>query len=347
MQEEKNNTKEITIYDIAEILKISPSTVSRALNDHHSISKSTKKKVLETAQKLGYRFNRFAKNLREQKSYVIGVVIPRLDSYFMSTVISGMENHAKLSGYNIIITQSNENIEKELKCVEMLYNSRVDGIIISFSAYTKNLDHLDFILKKKIPLVIFDRYIEYPGITSIVIDNYKAAFDIVSHMINEGCKNIVHITDNINCSVYQERLNGYKEALNKYGLDYNEKFLFEKNLYNSNFKKLSNDILNLRPFPDGIFASNDYAAVNILLELKKRNIKIPDEIAIAGFNDDPIASVVEPNLTTIKYPGMLMGEVAVKTLIEIINGQNMPVINKLILSHELIVRKSTIKNLSI
>lgn len=339
-----DNKKEVTIYDIAEILKMSPSTVSRALNDHPSIAKNTKKKVLETAEKLGYRFNKFARNLRQQKTYVIGVVIPRLDSYFMSTVIAGMENSAKNYGYNIIITQSNENVEKEKVCIEMLYNSRVDGILISFSANTKDLNHLEFILKKNIPIIVFDRYLDCNEITSVVIDNRKASYDLVNHLIKEGCRNIVHVTENLTCSVYKERFEGYRDALNENKIDFDEKLVFENSLFCSSYESFCDKILSFKPRPDAIFASNDYAAVHILLELKKRNVNIPNEIAIAGFNDDPIASVVEPNLTTVKYSGMQIGEIATRTLIERINGQFRPTVNKIILSHKLIIRKSTIKN---
>jgi len=321
MQQNIEKNKEITIYDIAEILKISPSTVSRALNDHPTVNKATKKKILETAEKLGYRFNRFARTLRKQKSNIIGVIIPRLDSYFMSTVIAGMENYAKEHDYNLIIVQSNESIEKEKVCVDMLLNSRVDGILVSFSSNSLNIDHFDLVFKKGLPLIVFDRYFDIPGLTSIIIDNHKAAFEIVSHLIDQGCKNIVHVTDNINCSVYKERFLGYKDALKENGISFSEKYVFQKSLYNSSYENICENILNISPPPDAIFASNDYAAVNIMLELKKRNIKIPEEIAVAGFNNDLIAIVVEPNLTTVDYPGMLMGEVAMQTLIETINGE--------------------------
>lgn len=344
MTQKKDNNKEVTIYDIAEILKISPSTVSRALNNHPSVGKNTKKKILETAEKLGYRFNKFARNLRQQKTYVIGVIIPRLDSYFMSTVIAGMENCAKEYGYNLIITQSNEDAEKEKVCLEMLYNSRVDGILISFSSITKDLYHLELLLKKNIPIVVFDRYLDHPQITSVIIDNKKASYELVTHLISQGCKNIIHITGNLNCSVYRERFEGYKEALKDYEIDFDDKYIFENSLFNASYADICDKILTLKPSPDAIFASNDYAAVHILLELKKRNIKIPNEIAVAGFNDDPIASVVEPNLTTIKYSGMQIGEIATRTLIEKINDESKHSINKLILSHSLVIRKSTIKN---
>jgi LacI family transcriptional regulator len=334
-------SRELTIYDIADLLKISPSTVSRALNNHPSVSNKTKKKVIETANELGYRFNKFARNLRQQKSYILGVVIPRLDSYFMSSVIAGMESYLYDLGYNLMIVQSDEKLEKELKCLEMLYNSRVDGIMISFSSETKNLNHIKEIFNKKIPLVIFDRYINQSGITCVVIDNKKAAKEIVEHLISIGRKNILHLSGNLNCSVYNDRFNGYKDALIEAGIEYRDDFVMKNVLYEKSSEDIYSYILSLKKFPDAIFAAHDILAVQTISYLKQKGVKIPDDIAIAGFNDDPIATVVEPNLTTIKYPGNLIGQISAKTLLEIINGNTVKIIDKIVLQHELCIRDST------
>ena len=222
--------KEITIYDIAEALNLSPATVSRGLKDHPAIRKDTRKRIFDKAKEMGYQQNHFASNLRRSRSNTIGVIVPRLNSYFMASVISGMEKVANAAGYNLIISQSIESKDKEMTNVKTLYNSRVDGLLVSLAYDTETISHFDLFLNKGIPLIFFDRVFEHPQCTSIIIDNYKAAYEVTQHMIQQGCHRIAHITADIKRNVYSERLRGFKHALIDAMLPYDEQLVFFSNL---------------------------------------------------------------------------------------------------------------------
>jgi len=336
-----NNSREVTIYDIAKVLSISPATVSRGLKDHPGIRKDTKKKILQAAQKMGYQQNTFASNLRRRHSKTIGVIIPRLDSYFMSSVIAGMEKAANSAGYNLIISQSQESAKKEIAGTTTMFNSRVDGLLISLSSETQDISHFDAFFKKQIPLIFFDRVMELPNCTSIVINNEKGGYDATSHLLDQGCRKIVHISGSLNRNVYADRLSGYKRALTAKGIEFDPDLVFTTNLNDQAGADVAQQILRMKRMPDGIFTSNDTSAVACMRELKQAGIKIPKEIAIVGFNDDPIARVIEPNLTTIHYPGEEMGEVAATTLIHRLKNVSSANLNTMVLRHELIVRQSS------
>jgi LacI family transcriptional regulator len=335
--------KDITIYDIAEALNLSPATVSRGLKEHPSIRKDTRKKILDKAKEMGYRQNLFASNLRRNRTNTIGVIVPRLNSYFMSATIAGMEKIANQAGYNLVISQSMESIAKEVANVKTLYNSRVDGLLVSLAYTTDDISHFEDLLDKGVPLIFFDRVFDHPQCTSIVIDNYKAAYEVTHHLISQGCKRIVHITASLKRNVYADRLKGYKHALSDNGIPFDEKLVFVNNLSEQSGVEVSRIILQMDPRPDAIFSTNDICSVSCIRELKQAGVKIPEEIAVAGFNNDPLSKVIEPNLTTINYPGQEMGEVAASTLIRRLDLQHGASLNTIVLRHELLVRESSLR----
>ena len=339
-----NTLKEVTIYDIAEALSVSPATVSRGLKNHPGLRKETKKKIVEMARKMGYQHNKFASNLRRKSTNTIGVIIPRLNSYFMSTVISGMEKIANANGYHLIISQSQESFKQEIDSVSTMFNSRIDGMMVSLAYDTKNTDHFENLIKKKIPLIFFDRVIEHPDCTSIVIDNKKAGYDATSHLLDIGCKRIVHIDGNVNRNVYADRLAGYKQALEERGIKFDPSLVVNNSLTDQTSSEAAQLILNMKKLPDGIFTANDTSAVACIRELKRAGINVPEDIAVVGFNNDPIAQVIEPNLTTINYPGQEMGEIAATTLINKLKKLSTGNLNLIVLRHNLIIRKSTQRN---
>ncbi len=335
--------KEVTIYDIADALNISASTVSRGLRNHPSIRKDTKKRILNVARKMGYQHNTFASNLRKRRTNTIGVVLPRFDSYFMSTVIAGMEKVANQTGYNLIISQSQESVKKETASILTMFNSRVDGLMVSFAYDTENLDHLDIFFKKGIPVIFFDRVYEHPDCTSIVIDNYKAGYDATTHLIKQGCKRILHLGGNLKRNVYADRYRGYKQALEDNGIPFNENLIIINKLNEQAGIDAVEQIHSINRRPDGIFTANDTSAVAIICRLKQENIRIPEDIAVVGFNNDPVSRVIDPNLTTIHYPGKEMGEIAASTLINKLNTSNAVSLNTVVLHHKLIIRQSSTK----
>lgn len=341
MQAIEMNNKEITIYDIARALDLSPATISRGLKDHPGLRKDTRRRIQEAAREMGYRHNAFASNLRRRKTNTIGVVIPRLNSYFMSSVISGIEKVANASGYNLIISQSEESYKKEGAGITTMFNSRVDGLLVSLAYNTENLDHFDALFRKQIPVVFFDRVTEHPSCTSIVIDNMKAGYDATMHLIERGCRRIVHVAGNLNRNVYADRLAGYERALEENGIPHRPELVLVNNLTEHDGIAAARQMISMEPMPDGFFAANDTTAVAIISELKQSGLNVPEQIAVVGFNNDPIANVIDPSLTTIHYPGDEMGEVAAKTLMDKLNGLPSADLNTIILKHKLIVRGST------
>ncbi len=337
------NNKEITIYDIAEALHVSPATVSRGLNDHPGIRKDTKKKISDMARSMGYRHNKFASNLRSKSTKTIGVIVPRLNSSFMSTVIAGMEKVANLHDYHLIISQSQESFKQEIDSVSTMFNSRIDGMMVSLAYDTKGTNHFEEVIKKQIPVIFFDRVIEHPDCTSIVIDNKRAGYDATMHLIEQGCKRIVHVDGNLNRNVYADRFEGYKQALKEGGIAFDPALVFSNKLTDQTSSEVAEAILNMKKLPDGIFTANDTSAVACIQVLKKAGIKIPSDIAVVGFNNDPISRVIEPNLSTIDYPGQEMGEIAATTLINKLKKLPTGNLNSILLRHNLIVRESSLR----
>lgn len=335
--------KEITIYDIARALEISPATVSRGLKDHPGIRKDTKKRIIEAARTMGYQHNTFASNLRVKKTHTIGVVIPQLNSHFQSAVISGMEKVANKRGYMLIISQSQDDVTKESTVINTMFNSRVDGLLVSLAYDTENIEHFDSVLKKDIPVIFFDRVAEHAKCTSIVIDNNKAGYDATLHLLDQGCRRIVFIGGNLKRNVYADRLKGYRQALAEQEIAFNPELVIINNLSEQAAREAAQKILTMNPLPDGIFASNDTSAVACISELKQAGIKVPEQIAVVGFNNDPISRVIEPSLTTIHYPGHEMGEIAATTLINAMSNVSSANLNTLVLRHHLIVRQSSLQ----
>lgn len=336
--------KEVTIYDIAKILHISPATVSRALNDHPAINSKTKLSIAAKAAELGYRSNTFASNLRRKSTSTLGVIVPRLDSSFMSAVLAGMESVANRAGYNLLISQSLESESKERANARTMYNSRVDGLLVSLAYDTDGFDHFENFVKKNVPILFFDRIFDHDACAAIVIDNEQAGYDVTSHLIMQGCNRIMHVTGNLKRNVYSERYRGYRSALEAHGVLFDESLVTETDLSREAGKDAIAKLADMPIRPDGIFIANDVCAISCVKELKQRGYRIPEDIAVAGFNNDPVAEVVEPNLTTIYYPGREMGEIAVKTMIDHLNGTvSMDTVNTVIMKSDLIVRDSSLK----
>jgi LacI family transcriptional regulator len=338
----KNNT-EVTIYDVAKALNIAPSTVSRGLKNHPHIRKETKKNIIAMAKEMGYQRNKFASNLRQKHTNTIGVVVPKLDSYFMATVISGIEKITAQNGYGLIISQSQESWKKEISCISTLYNSRVDGLLVSLAFDTKNMDHFKSLLNKNIPVVFFDRVADCAGCMSIIIDNFQAGYEATSHLIDKGCNRIVHIGGNLLRNVYSERFRGYKQALADHKISFDPNLVIISDMSGKAGTDIAKKILNMSPRPDGIFSSNDASAVAAMVELEEAGIRIPEDISVVGFNNEPISKVIRPNLTTVDYPARQIGEIAAGSLINKLKNSESANFSTIILKHELICRQSSLR----
>jgi len=338
------NEREVTIYDIARELNISATTVSRGLQDHPTISKKTKKKIFELAEQLGYRSNHFARSLRNQKTNTLGIIVPRLNSHFMSSVIAGIENAANAHGFSLLIAQSSESTVKEASSAKTMFNSRVDGLLVSLAVDTTELSHFDHFFKKNIPVIFFDRVMPHESSVNILIDNRQAAYNATRHLLEQGCRKIVHITAPIVQNVYRDRLKGYKEALGEHKIKFRDDHVIITNLSQEAGAEAAKAILKMKPFPDGIFAANDSCAVGCMLALKEEGIRIPQDIAFVGFNNDPVTKVIEPHLTTINYSGYEMGQVAARHIVDHVRDVSfVSSTNTIILRSELIVRASSLR----
>jgi LacI family transcriptional regulator len=342
-----SQSREITIYDIARELAISPATVSRGLKDHPAVKKATRKKIQDLARELGYRSNTFASNLRKKHTNTIGVIVPRLSSYFMSNVIAGMEQVVTTEGYNLIITQSSESLDREQTNVITMFNNRVDGLLVSLSHETDNIEHFDPFINRGIPVIFFDRIREHTQCMGIIIDNYKAGYDATKHLLDQGYRRIMHIGGNPISQVYSERVRGYKKALTDYKITIDPKLILTKNMSEKAGVEAAEQILKMKQKPDAVFSANDACAIYCMLTLKDAGLRIPEDIGFVGFNNDPMSKVVEPNLTTVNYPGYAMGEAAATQLINHLNGISaMKSTNIIVLRSELIIRGSSVKKKS-
>jgi len=336
--------KEVTIYDIARQLNVSAATVSRALNTNTSVSAATRKKVSDLAESLGYRHNLFATSLRLQKTHTIGVILHELNSYFITSVLAGIEKIVRAAKYNLIIVHSAESADIEVANASSLFHKRVDGVIASLSFNTKDLSHFQQFQDKNIPVVYFDRVFENSEGAKIIINNFRAGYDATNHLIEQGCKRIAHITSNLTRNVYGERMRGYKQALLDHKIKFDEKLLIVDGLKEEDSTRSANRILAIKPLPDGIFITNDFCAAVVMQVLKDAGIKVPEDIAIVGFNNDIIGKVISPKLTTINYPGFEMGQLAARTLIGHLTGLwDMNITSTMVIKSELIVRESSLK----
>lgn len=339
-----SHKKDITIYDIARELKLSAATVSRSLKNSPVISVKTRQMVQELAHKKGYRPNTVAHNLRKQKTNTIGMIVPRLDSYFISTVLAGIETVLNPAGYHLIISQSFESSQKEIANAMTMFNNRVDALIVSLAADTTEISHFEPFIEKGVPVFFFDRVCRQETCHKFVLDNYKAGYEMTKHLIEQRSRKIVHITGNLTKNVYNDRMNGYRQALEDHGISFNPAFVISNNLSLKAGIDAALQILSMKPLPDAVFSANDLCASSCMVTLKEKGIKIPDDIIIGGFNNDPVSRLVEPHLTTINYPGESMGRILASKLITILQDDLRAdfSINHIIES-ELIIRASTLR----
>jgi LacI family transcriptional regulator len=338
---------QITIKDIAAELGISPSTVSRALKDHPDISNSTKKAVKELAEKWDYEPNSIALSLRSQKSNIIGVVVPQLVHHFFSTVISGIEDVAYEAGYNVMICQSNEKYEREVADIKALVSSRAEGLIVSFSKETKDFSHFQKLQKRGAPLVFFDRISEEMDTHSVIVDDFGGAFKATEHLIQLGCKRIAHLGGPDNLMISQNRLDGYIEALEQNKMKVDKSLIINCEAGESEMEAgevKMKELLKLKKRPDAVFANNDMAAIGAIRAIQQAGLNVPKDIAVIGYSDWPVASLMTPSLSSVAQPGYEMGKVAAEILInQIKNPGGEFDLDSKILETKVIVRDSTTK----
>ncbi|HBG86195.1 MAG TPA: LacI family transcriptional regulator [Marinilabiliaceae bacterium] len=305
----------ITIKDIARILGVSPSTVSRALKDHPDISEETRNLVKTFAEKVKYRPNALALSLRKQKTNTLGLVIPEIVHHFFSSVISGMEDLAYGEGYTLMICQSNENYYREVINMQALLDHRVDGLLVSISKTTREFNHLHSAIDNGIPMVFFDRICDEIESDRVITDDFEGARIATTHLIECGCKNIMHLAAPRHLLIGKNRHDGYLQALKNHNIKANDELVLKCDT-REEVQAMRQHILTLAPKIDGIFAVNDSTAIAVMQVLQENGFKIPSEISIVGFGDGPLATIASPPLTTLEQKGYEMGREAVRLLIQ-------------------------------
>ncbi len=338
------NKKKSTIKDIANVLGLTPSAVSKALNDHPRISDKTKIAVRQIAENLNYQPNHLASALRKGKSNLVGVIIPRTNSNFFSSVLENIEEVLNKEGYNIIISQSNESFKKECNSIDALLYTQVDGIIASMANETTNLEYYQKIKNKGIPLILFDRGENDLEVDYVGIDDYMSSFEIVAHLVSQKCKRIAHIGGFSHTRIYKNRIRGYIDALKKFQLPIENELIIESNLSIEDGRKSMEQLLQLSNRPDAVYIAGDYAALGALQVLQEHKINAPNEIALVGFGNEPFTSLIKPTITTIDQHSSEIGKMAAEAFLYRINNPTKKVtLNKIILNAELIIRESSNK----
>lgn len=334
-----------TIQHIAEELKLTPATVSRALNDHPRISAETKQLVKQTAQRLNYRRNRIASSLRTGRSYTIGVIIPSARINFFGSVVHGIETLASEYGYHTLIYQSEETAKLEEKAIEAFLGARVDGILASLAKEENDFAHYVDLKKKNVPVVLFDRYNDSLHIPSVVIDDFKGGYIATAHLINQGYKRIAHLAGPQRFHTFQNRLEGYKTALSDNNIPFDKSLVYTGDLYIEEGKKAADYFLELPEPPDAVFCVEDFSALGLIKRLKEKNIRIPAEIGVIGFANEDFDEHITPTLSSIDQQTVEMGREAFKMLMNIIeaNETAVAVQSKIVLQPVPFYRESSLR----
>lgn len=333
-----------TIHDIARKLNITASTVSRALKDHPRISAETKKAVQKAAVKLNYQPNNIAAALRNGKSNIIGIIVPTADRTFFSSVVRGIEEIANTAKYNVMICQTYDNFDKEVSTVEALLNARVDGIIVSHGKETQNFEHFLKVKERGIPIILFDRSNDELEVSNVVIDDFLGAYKATEHLVQQGCKRIAHFTNARKISIFKERLRGYREALLDNGLRFDESLVVDSNLQLEDGRSSMEQLLKRKDIPDGVFSSSAYGILGAMQVLKEKGFKVPEDVALVGFSNEPFTSFTEPPLSTVDQHPMRMGNAAAEIFLEEMAAKDKKFIpQKIVLKPELIIRQSSLR----
>ncbi|SFC55486.1 LacI family transcriptional regulator [Parapedobacter composti] len=335
--------KKVTILDIAKELNITFSTVARALNDHPAISAATKQSVRETAERLGYRPNKVASSLRSGKTKIIGILVPRLDVSFFSSVVHGVEGVMNENGYTILLYQSQESLKQENKGIETFLRSRVDGIIASISLETEVAGSYAEIRDRNIPLAFFDRVPPELNVPSVTIDDYRGGFMATEHLIASGYRRIVHINQYRNINIFNERLRGYLDALERYGIPVDERLIIRGDFSLEFGRQCVRDLLAEGIDFDAVFTLEDFTAMGVVQELKASGKRIPEEVGVVGFANEAFTSLVSPTISTVDQRTVEMGEEIARLFLKLLKKgdyyKHKP--EKLVLEPKLLIRESS------
>ncbi|KDN55827.1 LacI family DNA-binding transcriptional regulator [Flavobacterium seoulense] len=336
-------TEKTTIYDIAKELNITAATVSRALNNNPKISQSTRKLVLETANRMNYKQNRLALALRSGKSNNVGVIVPRINTNFFASVIRGIEESLHPEGYQVIICQTHENENREIENINTLLNAQVDGILMSISNLPDENNHyIERVVQKNIPLVFFDRKKEIKHVSSVTIDDYQASYQTTQHLLEQGCDKIAYFSGDRSLEIYEDRYRGYEKALLDNNIPINKDYIITIKSNVVEGREAVEKLLALDNPPNAIFSTSDFAALGAIQKLKEHDIKIPEDFCVFGFGNEPFTKFMELSISTVDQSPVEMGKMAAQVFLDKINNVDKKKSGKtVVLMPKLLIRQSS------
>jgi LacI family transcriptional regulator len=338
----------VNIYDVAEAVGVSISTVSRALNDDVRISAKTKARVKAAATTLGFQKNALATSLSTDKSKVIGVIVSHLNREFLSSLVHNIEETAFAMGYSVIICQTNNSYKREKTYVDTLIASRVAGIIATLSLETQSYNHFKKAKDQGVKVVLVDRItLKLKSTTKIVIDDYQTAFDGTRHLIKQGYDKIAYVSGPTKQLLYADRLRGFEQAIKDAGLRLNPEWIkYSDNLSYEDGTRIATELLQLQDPPNAIFTANNITAISTIAHAEQAGVPVPSELGVLGFSEEPFSAFMKPSVTSIRQPSKDMGRLAVQKLVEEINTERGEdyIHQKIVLDTELICRESTNRN---
>lgn len=332
---------QITIKDIARELGVSVSTVSRALKDHPDISPQTKILVREMVEKMKYKPNAIALSLRNQRTNIIGVIVPEIVHHFFSSVISGIDEAAVSAGYNVMFFQSNESYEREILNIQSILNSRADGVLISVAKGTRKFNHIRQLIDSNVPVVFFDRASDEIETDKVIVDDFEGAYNAVDYLIKTGCRRIAHFSGPQHLQIGYLRKRGYISALEKNGFRVDDDLIISCDTYEKAIE-ITRLMMSASNPPDAIFTVNDMTAVGAINCLKSMGFNVPKDVSIVGFTDGLVSTITDPLLTTVSQHGFEIGKKATEILIKRINDEmdsSRPVTE--VVKTDLVIREST------
>ncbi len=332
--------KYATLTELAKSLGVAPSTVSRALQDHPRISKQMKELIRQRVMESGFVPNKYAQVLKDNRTRMVGVVVPDLTPNFYSRVLSAIYAQFHGTGYSIVLGHSEERLENEVELVEKFLSLRVDGVIAALSKESNHVRHFEKLIRQGIPLVFYDRVSHFLETPRIISDDYEAAFKATEHLIKTGCKTIAHITASRNLNNSNNRLYGYLDALKANGLDMQEDLIFYYEFDQSSIERFLQVVLMNHPNLDGLFVFNDYAAYTAIHHLLKLGKRIPDEISVIGFSNEPISDYMTPQLSTVGDIASTMGHESARVLLHNMEHEDQ-IMSKVVLKQELVLKETT------
>src|SRR5215203_2013123 len=332
--------KQATIKDIAKTLKISTSTVSRALRNAPDVNQETRNAVVALSEELSYQPSRLALSLQQKQTHTIGVIVPNLD-YVLATMVKGIDEVALEAGYTVMVCQSNESFGREIVNTRRLLDSLVDGFIISVSSETKVFDHFKKIQDKKMPMVVFDRVTPFLKAPGVRIDNEDGGFQATEHLLMQEYKRIAILAGPKNLDISNQRLNGYIKALKKYKIKLDDNLIIHCDFDQHYAYLATKELLSMKKRPDAIFTISDRMAIGAMLAIKEKGLNMPYDIGLVGFNNEPVTSLVTPGISSVDQPSFELGKIAAKLFIETVHqDKDMSDVDE-VLKPKLIIRESS------